>query len=409
MTDTTKLRSETFATLHAPRLEALWRDLEGHGCSTVFQSLAFLQSLEDTVVRERDGKPVYVAILDSQEDRALMIVPLTIRTTFGVRRIDFLDHGVADYHFPVVTREVANDPSLAERLRAALLAALPRHDALIFSKLIREFRGVPNPLWTAARLIETREGASRIDLGEKSLERARSQHSVYNKMAKQLAKLKKIPDFEIVEAKTPREIESILNAMANQRKKRFANNGMTDSMQDTAIFAHCRRLALQGCETGKVVLHGLRVGDDWIATSYCLCHKGVITGTLCSLDEGRYKKHSPGLIATILEIEWAQRHKFEIYDFGAGTYDYKDRFGGRHRAIKAITRAETAIGALYLAAWRARLSVRLWLMDRPALGTWLRRRKNRVLSLLGRPAGQERRAPPALSRRSGATGSWSAR
>ncbi|MBL6432512.1 MAG: GNAT family N-acetyltransferase, partial [Alphaproteobacteria bacterium] len=126
----------------------------------------------------------------------------------------------------------------------------------------------------------------------KSLERARSQHSVYNKMAKQLAKLKNIPDFEIVEATTPREIDSILNAMADQRKKRFANNGMTDSMQDTAIFAHCRRLALEGCATGKVVLHGLRVGDDWIATSYCLCHKGVITGTLCSLDEGHYKKHS---------------------------------------------------------------------------------------------------------------------
>ncbi|MBL6431480.1 MAG: hypothetical protein HPM95_21340 [Alphaproteobacteria bacterium] len=28
-----------------------------------------------------DGKPVYIAILDSQEERALMIVPLTIRTT----------------------------------------------------------------------------------------------------------------------------------------------------------------------------------------------------------------------------------------------------------------------------------------------------------------------------------------
>jgi CelD/BcsL family acetyltransferase involved in cellulose biosynthesis len=90
------------------------------------------------------------------------------------------------------------------------------------------------------------------------------------------------------------------------------------------------------------------------------------------------------LIATILEIEWAQRNDFEIYDFGAGTYDYKDRFGGRHRAIKAITRAETTVGALYLAAWRARLSVRLWLMDRPALGTWLRLRKKQVLTLLGR-------------------------
>jgi CelD/BcsL family acetyltransferase involved in cellulose biosynthesis len=390
MTDMTPLRSETFETLHDARLEGLWRDLEANGCSTVFQSLAFLRSLEDTVVRERDGKPVYVAILDPQEDRALMIVPLTLGKTFGVRRIDFLDHGIADYHFPLVTRDVASDPALAGRLRTAWLSALPAHDALIFTKLIREFRGVPNPLWTAARVIETREGASRIDLGDKSLERARSQHSVYNKMAKQLAKLKKIPDFEVVEAKTPHEIDTILNAMVAQRKKRFTKNGMTDLLQDPAIFAHCRRLALEGCATGKILLHGLRVGDEWIATSYCLCHNGVLTGTLCSLDEGRYKKHSPGLIASILEIEWAHRNDFEIYDFGAGTYDYKDRFGGRHRAIKAIARAETTVGALYLMAWRTRLSVRLWLKDRPALARWVRLRKKQVLGLMGRNRDKEK-------------------
>ncbi|MBL6431479.1 MAG: hypothetical protein HPM95_11215 [Alphaproteobacteria bacterium] len=47
----------------------------------------------------------------------------------------------------------------------------------------------------------------------------------------------------------------------------------------------------------------------------------MITGTLCSLDEGHYRS-TPRSDRDHSEIEWAQRHKFEIYDFGAGTYDY---------------------------------------------------------------------------------------
>ncbi|WP_029058827.1 GNAT family N-acetyltransferase [Stappia stellulata] len=383
MTATTPLRSETFATLQDPRLEALWSDLEARGCATVFQSLAFLRSLEDTVAQDRDGTPLYVAVLDPCVDRALMIVPLTRTKKHGVRRIEFLDHGMADYHFPVICAQAARDASTSRQLRQAFLAALPPHDMLLVAKLIREFRGVPNPLRDGGRTVETRDGASRIDLAPESLKRARGNHSVYAKMAKQRAKLEKRPDFEIVEATTAHEIDSLLSAMADQRLARFSGSGMSDTLQDPAIFAHCRRLAIEGCATGKVLLLGLRVGSDWIATSYCLCHDGVITGTLCSIGDGPFRKHSPGLIATVLEIEWAERNGFALYDFGAGSYDYKDRFGGRHRPIMALGSSQTPIGALAFAAWRARLSLRFWLTERPALHRWLRLRKRAVLDRMG--------------------------
>ncbi|SDU23806.1 GNAT family N-acetyltransferase [Stappia sp. ES.058] len=397
-----QLTTSSFDSAHDETLSALWSDLEERGCSTAFQSLAFIQSLEDTVARERDGEPFYIAILDPADGRALMIVPLTARKTVGFRRIDFLDHGMADHEFPLVSNDVANNPALAEHLRQAFYAALPPHDVLIMPKLIREFCGVPNPLWSDRRMIETRDGSSRIDLDADSLARDRSDRSVYAKMAKQRAKLEKLPDFEIVEAKTPREIDSILNAMASQRLKRFSNYGANDPLQDAAVFSHCRRLAINGCASGKILLHGLRVGDEWIATSYCLCHKNVVTGTLCSISEGRYKKHSPGLIASVLEIEWAQRNGFALYDFGAGTYNYKDRFGGSHRPMKAMVNAATHLGALYRIAWKARLALRFWLTDRPALHTWLRLRKSALLRMLGRDTGSQGmradRAVPAAGR-----------
>ncbi len=396
MAATAQFSALSFDSVHDETLSALWSDLEAHGCATVFQSLTFMRSLEDAVVRERSGQPLYIAIIDTAWNRPKMIVPLMVRRTFGVRRIDFLDHGVADYHFPLVTKEVASDPTLAERLRRAFVSALPSHDILIIAKIIREFRGAPNPLWNGGSLIETGDGASRIDLDKDNLRRARSNHSVYGKVAKQRAKLEKLPQFEIVEARTPREIDSILNTMADQRLSRFSKYGMNDSLQDTAIFAHFRRLAMEGCASGKILLHGLRAGDEWIATSYCLCHKDVVTGTLCSIDEGRYRKHSPGLIATVLEIEWAERNGFALYDFGAGTYDYKDRFGGRHRLMKAMANTGTVIGALYLAAWKARLALRLWLTERPALHTWLRLRKRALLGLLGRRDGVKTRTARAI-------------
>lgn len=401
MATTAQFFALSFDSAHDETLSPLWSELEERGCCTVFQSLSFMRSLEDTVVPERSGQPLYVVIMDTFRDKAAMIVPLMTRKTFGLQRIDFLDHGVADYHFPVITREVASDPTLAEILQRTFFAALPPHDVLFVPKIIREFRGVPNPLWNARQMIETRDGASRIDLGNDNLKRARSNHSVYAKMAKQRTKLEKLPGFEIVEARTPREIDSILNTMADQRLSRFSRYGMNDSLQDTALFAHFRRLAMDGCASGKILLHGLRAGDEWIATSYCLCHKNVVTGTLCSIEEGRYRKHSPGLIATVLEIEWAQRNGFELYDFGAGTYDYKDRFGGRHRPMKAMVSPATFTGYLYVTAWKARLSLRLWLMERPALHTWLRLRKRSLLALLGRyrrPKASTSRAIPVIGR-----------
>ena len=373
-----------FDSIHDPGLVERWTRLEESGCATAFLSLDFARSMEDGLAPERHGTPFYIAIDDAQSGAPLMIVPLIAETRLGVRRLGFLDYGMVDYHFPLVDPKACADPQRFLAMRQAFDAALPPHDALLLCKVIREYRGVPNPLWTEDRLIDTGEGASRIDLDPDSLERARRNHSVYPKMAKQLAKLRKLPGFEIVEASTACEIDQILNVMARQRQQRMSAQGIPDLFQDPAVFAHYRRLAMDGCKDGRILLLGLRVGDTWLATSYCLCHQGVVTGILCSLDEGPYRKHSPGLIATILEIEWGRRNGFALYDFGAGSYGYKDRFGGRHRVIKALGIPATLRGSGYLALCRARIALRLWLRDRPAMAQAARRAKRLLAAALGR-------------------------
>ena len=373
-----------FHTIHDPGLVERWTRLEESGRTTGFLSLDFARSMEDGLTPEWPGAPLYIAIDDGQTGAPLMIVPLLADTVFGVRRLEFLDYGIVDYHFPLVDPKACTDPQSFAAMRQAFAAALPPHDILLFSKVIREYRGVPNPLWTDGRLIEIGEGASRIELDPDSLERAQRNHSVYPKMAKQRTRLEKLPGFEIVEATTACEIDQILGVMARQRRKRMSAQGIPDLFQDPAVFAHYRRLAMSGCKDGRVLLLGLRVGDTWLATSYCLCHQGVVTGVLCSLDEGPYRKHSPGLIATILEIEWGKRHGFALYDFGAGSYGYKDRFGGRHRVIKTLGVPATLRGAACLAACRARIALRLWLRHRPALARTVRRAKSLIAAAIGR-------------------------
>lgn len=367
-----------FDTIHDPTLCDLWESLEHIGCATVFQSIAFVRSLEDTVVAERRGSPCYIALREGPDGPALMIVPLILRTMFGLRRIEFLDHGVADYHFPLVDPAAGRNARTASALRQALSSALPPHDVVTIGKMIREFRGTPNPLWDDRRMIETGEGASRLDLGEQNLARVRANHSVYAKVRKHLAKLRKVPGFEIVEARSAREIDSLFAAMIEQRRRRLAAKGASDALEDTAILAHYRRLAIEGCPSGKVIMFGLRVGTEWIATSYCLAHRDVVTGVLCSIDEGTYRRFSPGLIATVLEIEWAERKGFALYDFGAGTYGYKDSFGGRHRTIEAFGSARTLRGTLFLHAWTQRIALRKWLAEHPRLQATLRHRRQQL-------------------------------
>lgn len=398
MADVARPLARRFDSIHDPRLVERWTRLEESGGSTAFLGLDFVRSMQDGLAPERHGTPLYIAIDDAQTGAPLMIVPLLADTRFGVRRLGFLDYGVVDYHFPLVDPKACADPQRFVAIRRAFIAALPPHDALLLRKVIREYRGVPNPLWSEDQLIDTGEGASRIDLDPESLERAQRNHSVYPKMAKQRAKLDKLPGFEIVEARTPCEIDQILGVMARQRQQRMSAQGIPDLFQDPAVFAHYRRLAMDGCKDGRILLLGLRVGETWLATSYCLCHRGIVTGILCSLDEGPYRKHSPGLIATILEIEWGQRHGFALYDFGAGSYGYKDRFGGRHRVIKALGVSATLRGSAYLALCRARIGLRLWLRDHPALAQAARRAKTLLAAAMGRKrdpnSGAVRRSRP---------------
>ena len=63
-----------FDTVHDADLAALWTTLEAEGCSTAFLSLDFVRSLEDGVLPERHGSPVYIAIVEARTGAPLMIV-----------------------------------------------------------------------------------------------------------------------------------------------------------------------------------------------------------------------------------------------------------------------------------------------------------------------------------------------
>ncbi len=379
-----------FASIHDAELVRLWSELEARGCSTVFQSLSFLRSLEDHVVRERRGSPLYIAIVDRERRQADMLVPLMLRPSLGARRLDFLDHGVADYHFPLVAPKAANSPVMLTELRRAFSRALPAHDVLVCPKMIGRYKGVPNPLWSPQEMIESGEGSSRLDLTDAAYEDARKNQSIYRNLRRKRNRLAKEDGYRLIRARSTEEVDMIFKAMIRQRHERFEARGILDSLRDPDLFAHYRRLAVEGCPQGSVLLLGIEVERRIIATSYAFCHNDVLTSVLSSMEDGPFARHSPGLVTMLEEIEWAREAGLALYDFGAGSSHYKDQFGGSRRPVMALAHARTPRGVLYLAAWRARLALRLWLTDRPRLHLALRRTKNRLIELLGR-GGRDRR------------------
>lgn len=401
MSDTAQFFALTFDSVHDETLSLLWSELEERGGCTAFQSLAFMRSLEDNVVPERNGQPLYIAIMDKHRDRAAMIVPLTVRKTFGLQRIDFLDHGVADYHFPLIDPAAAANPMIMAGLHKALWQEMAPSQVLIFPKLIKRYLGLPNPLWSTSSLVVNGEGSSRLELSDNTFKAATKGRSIYRDLRRKRAKIQKLEGYRLIEARSSEDVAALLKVMLRQRRERFQAKGILDSFQDPDLFAHYRRLAIEGCPSGKVLLLGIEVERRIIATSYAFCHNHVLTSVLSSMEDGPLARYSPGLVTMLHEIEWARERGLRCYDFGAGSSHYKERFGGSLRPTMALAHACGLRGRIYLAAWKARLFLRLWLMAKPALHAWLRLRKRSLLGLLRRfrrPKASTSRTLPVIGR-----------
>jgi len=348
-----------------------WRTLSETGFATPFQTVAFARPLLTRLAPAMGARPFVVEVHDDA-GRHLLSLGLCLWPGL-VGRIEFPDFGLTDLCAPVWSADLDLAGDAGEALRRAVLAALPRHDALLLTKMPLEVAGRRNPLadWpgTVAMNIVTMvyDPASR-PVGE--LSAVKESGRKRRKLARDGGAIRRIADGARADA--------LLDFAFALRDAKARRVGRRESLERASVRDFYRAVVAEGLDSGEVRIWEVVLGERIVAMVLGLVHAGRFNGTLmATLDDDGLHVYSPGMIAVAAVIEDHVATGGRLFDLGPGEHPYKTRFGGEPAPLVEVGRAATPFGLLPLADHRLRRAARAVLRRHPAL-------RARLYRLLGR-------------------------
>jgi CelD/BcsL family acetyltransferase involved in cellulose biosynthesis len=322
-----------------------YRSLHRRSRATAFQGASWLSALHHDVAPAAGAEPVTITVRDAANGRLMLVLPLARHRAQGVVFLTFADFGLCDYLGPVYdpaeVPPLLADASLPQRIAAAL----PGHDVLQLTKLVAGDalleRLFPNTYRARMRVSAypvtiqsgwekwreaTLEAGFRRDLDMKRRRIGR----------------RGTPAFVLVD--DPDEIVRAFDALRRFRTKRFKERGVSDVIDNDAIFSFYQRIAVDGAKNGTARTFCLYLSGEPAAVMFGIVDRGTFSLILVGFDLERYRRLSIGLLA----IEDTLRTSFEagdsIYDFTIGDYSYKTQFGGEPIPLYEWHQARTLRG-----------------------------------------------------------------
>ncbi|MER8981785.1 MULTISPECIES: GNAT family N-acetyltransferase [unclassified Mesorhizobium] len=219
----------------------------------------------------------------------------------------------------------ADIPALRSVL-AAIAKARPDIDLVALERLLPDLDGVANPLasldhFSSPNLSLAVDLAGGFDalLSRASGKRKRKKHR------SQIRKFEAVGSYRRIEARTPDEVDTLLDAFFEMKELRFRKMGIANVFGDAQVRGFFRALFMQALAEDKpsFVLHGLEVAGKLRAiTGSSRSGKRLICefGAIAEDDLGHA---SPGDFLFFDNIQEACETGFEVYDFSVGDEPYK--------------------------------------------------------------------------------------
>lgn len=209
---------------------------------------------------------------------------------------------------------------------AAIANARPDIDLVALERLLPDLDGVANPLasldhFSSPNLSLAVDLAGGFDalLSRASGKRKRKKHR------SQIRKFETVGSHRRIEARTPDEVDRLLDAFFEMKELRFRKMGIANVFGDAQVRGFFRALFSQALSEDKpsFVLHGLEVAGKLRAiTGSSRSGKRLICefGAIAEDDLGHA---SPGDFLFFDNIQEACETGFEVYDFSVGDEPYK--------------------------------------------------------------------------------------
>lgn len=377
----------------------LWLACEAEGACNAHQRYGWMALVAERLLPLEKAEILVVELSDAASGEPILLLPLVRRRKAGLSEIAPLSGGVCDYTAPILARPVAYTPEEALRFWQAIRAALPRADRLRLDSIPDEIRpGLPNPLALLHSVEPSALSVSGVALSgpaETLLERA-FRPSFVKQIGKTGRRLERMGDLAFVAARTPAEVEDMMEALLRFRLERFRKLGRFDILASQPYSDFYLEAARQGLAGGSARVQGVKLDGEWLALLLLLQDRTVVHGLLVAIDEARAANTTPGLYAITQAVLHACRDGITYFDFSVGAQAYKQSMGTEGRPLYRLEEVHSLRGRALALADRGVEELRARLRRQTALYAKLRTARGRLRRLTHRLKGA-----PVVSREDG--------
>lgn len=297
--------------------EPHWRRLEACGVLTPYQRFDWLTPLLAT--GHYDGRLAIAVILDG--GRPIAILPLLIRSRFGIAHGTLLgaDMGSVGWMPVLKSAAAALTPQVMQRLLEKVRRLAGPLDLIALNSQPGRWSDVDNPLLAFPHQAAPDHFYSGLLAKGPNSKRRRNIERGRRRLEEGFGAV------SLRRAETLEQVAAVHDVFLEQRRRRFAKQGIANVFAEERVVAFFRRVAeaALGSEQPAMRLHALYAGNAIVATSCGTYGNGHYSQYINSTTDGPAAKSSlMGLLIHYLTSELAADGVTSI-DMGLGDFDYK--------------------------------------------------------------------------------------
>jgi CelD/BcsL family acetyltransferase involved in cellulose biosynthesis len=309
-------------------IEPIWRELEGRDrLSTPYQRFDLLE-IWQYEVGSRDPVSPFIVIGYDAEHRPLLLLPLALRRSHGVRIASFMGGKHTTFNMALWDTDFAREASPDDL--AVLLSKLRERDAadmLALTQQPRSWRDVPNPLAMLAHQASV-NGCPVLTMPPGAAPAALISNSLRRRLKTKEGKFKALPGYRYHLAGTDAEIGRLLDWFFRTKPLRMAEQKLPNVFAEPGVEEFVRRACMAKLPDGgrAIDIHALECDEEVIALFAGVadgCRFSMMFNTYTMSDHSRF---SPGLILMRSIIDYYAGRGYGALDLGIGSDDYKRMF-----------------------------------------------------------------------------------
>lgn len=305
--------------------EGVWRAFEANGhLFTPYQRFDLLSPWQRQVGAREGARPLVVIARDA-EHRPLLLLPLSLRQSHGVRTACFMGGKHTTFNMGLWNAEFAAQAASVDL--DALLAPLRKHvDVLVLSQQPQRWHDQQNPFALLPRQTAI-NGCPLLAMQPGGPPESRISNSFRRRLKSKEKKLQALAGYRYHLAQSDADVTRLLDWFFRVKPVRMAEQKLPNVFAEPGVEQFIRSACLASHGESRVIdIHALECDDEVIAI-----FAGVADGQRFSMMFNTYTmsehaRYSPGLILMRYIVDRYAERGYRSLDLGIGTDDYKRMF-----------------------------------------------------------------------------------